>query len=75
MTAPVQRMFFLPPVRDDFMFAVLRRTYGTVVNHTVDFVRSKLHPIALPPSTGSERVWRPTAARDEVLLPVGMPDT
>lgn len=74
MAAPKQRMFVLPPIRDDFIFAVLRRTYDTETNDTVEFVRTKLHPIASPPSVGEERLWRPTAARYEVLLPRGMPD-
>ena len=74
MAAQVQRMFVVPPVRQDFIFGVLRRTYNGMRNDTVEFARSKLFPIAPPPSAEPERAWQPTAARYEVLLPNAMPD-
>lgn len=68
------RMFVLPPIREDFSFAVLRRAYKSVRNDTVAFVRTKLHPFGDALAADPAGVWKPTAVRQEVLLPPTMPD-
>lgn len=68
------RMYVLPPVRSDFVFAVLRRNYKTVTNDTVAFVRAKLHPFAQALADDPDGAWDPTAACHKVLLAAKMPD-
>lgn len=55
----------------DLTFGVLRRTYLELVNDALVFGWTKLHPIRpmSDPERPEFRVWQPTAARHEVLLP------
>ena len=69
-------MFVLRPIVDDLKFSVLRREFNGLTNSASEFVHKKLHPFQ--PTRGANdptgRIWRPTSARSEVLLPAGVSD-
>lgn len=69
------RMFIEKPIIPGFVFGVLRRNYSNRTNDAVNFVRSKLHPVAPPVGMVSNtRRWEPTAHSYDVLLPATVPD-
>lgn len=74
--APLQRHFVNKTIVPGFTFGVLRREFAGLVNDTVVFGWSKLHPIrpVADPAKPGQRIWQPTAARHDVLLPALAPD-